>query len=101
MLGEWETSINVSPQEEAHLGTGLLGISLSGRTQEWGAALYHRLSPSSRVRMDLESQALVVGVGCSECQPSKGLNCAVMPWQCQAQSQHQTSISNNLKVPSP
>lgn len=41
----------------------------------------------SRVRMDLGSQEPVVGVRSSEHQPSKGLNCAFMPWQYQAQSQ--------------
>lgn len=51
--------------------------------------------------MDLGSQALVVGVGRSERQPPKRLNCAATPWECQAQSQPETSISNNSKVPRP
>lgn len=38
----------------------------------------------SRVWTDLGSQEPVVGVRSSEHQPSKGLNCAFMPWQYQA-----------------
>lgn len=50
MPEEWAASINVSPQEEAHLGRGLLGISLLGGTWEQGPAPHHILSPSGRVR---------------------------------------------------
>lgn len=77
MPGSWAASINASPQEEAHLGSGLLGISLSGGTQGRGAALYHLLSPSGRVRQWVwGARRWAVGERCSECQPSKGLGCA-------------------------
>lgn len=94
MLGELAASVSASPQEEAHLGRGLPGISFLGRTQKWGAALHHLLPPSSRVRIWVSGvPCWTVGAGCFEHRPTKGLNSGGV------MGQHSTS--NNPKVPGP